>query len=281
MIPPASPVAAFRRLRRWLGVAVLLLAAAPALAADSESIACLLKDGRFEEAAERGERIGDALGLTLAAEALAYEARCNYRDDPKRQMVLFARAQHLAQRATELAPDSAEAWLQRARSHAWVLGLSRESLSTREKLDQVAKLDKTIGRAVMLDPNNAVARMMRGRIEVGKLAESRRALLGLFSALGDRELALSDLCAAIRLTEEDPVIPRSTLVYYTVAEGLWTLDEQRYARLAAKYLERSLAPCEGDAVCRCLQGPARRLLGEVRAAITDKTPPAEPLCGAP
>lgn len=269
----------FTRLARALLLFVLAaLAAQAAVATPLDEAEQLMLAGNFTEAARVAEAEGSPAGLALAAKALSYQARCTLGDDETAQRHLFERAFELSGRAVELDPQTAEGWLQHARSYARLLNYRKDSMSVNEALEVVDELDTMLNTANAAAGDRAEAPMARGRVEIGKLVESRQFTGGLISLFGDRELALSDACEAIRRADALPRGYERTLVFYTIADGLYSLDPDRYAGNALAYLRRALEPCD-DAVCQCLQKDAEQMLAEVRAQLDDPRPLARRICG--
>lgn len=270
-----------KALRRHLAGLLLVFAAAPVAAeVPLDEILARLRAGAFLEAAELGEADGSAAGLALAAKAHGYHARCTLEGRPDEQKPHFQRTYDLAVKAIELDPSEAEAWIQRARGYARLLRYDRAGMGLREAMKVVERLGGYLDRAVALAGDRAEPLMARGRVEVGKLVASRELFFGAFSAFGNRNRALGDLCAAIDRVEAGPAGREATLVYYTVAEGLWKLDPQSHAGLAAAYLDRALAPCDDDAICVCIQQDARALRRTIDAAHPGGLPPAQRVCPA-
>ncbi|MCW5698694.1 MAG: hypothetical protein KIT00_02515 [Rhodospirillales bacterium] len=239
----------------------------------------LMSEGRYSEVAATGQKIGTAHGLAVAAMALGNEARCNHRHDPARRQSLFQQVRDLAERSIAVDPKEVKGWRQLARARARLLEFRRYDISHTEAIEAVRSVVSALDQAKALEPDHPAAYLALGRVEIAKLVESRRAMFGLFSLMGDRELALAELCRAVRLAEdqESPVVKVG--VSLTVAESLWRLDGDRYRSDVLRFLDRALAPCNGDAVCACLQREASDYLVAVRAAKPDSNPEsADPFC---
>lgn len=264
-------------MRSTIAAGLFATAILPA-AADVTAARQRLQAGDYLEAAKLGEADGTAAGLALAAEAYADYARCPLDGDPAAQKPYFQRAYDLAGQATERNASDANAWLQRARSYARLLDYEKESMSIERALKEVDILDGYLNRANGLTTTDAVAPAMRGRVEIGKLVASREIFLGVVALFGDRDLAYRDLCTAVDRVERDPEHADRAYVYYSAAEGLWSLDRDKHAGLAAVYVDRALQPCGDDARCHCVQKEARNLKAEIQAAYGNGVPQALRIC---
>lgn len=265
-------------LMRSLIAAVLFAIAILPAGADVTAARQRLHAGDYLEAAKLGEADGTAAGLALAAEAYADYARCPLDGNPAAQKPYFQRAYDLAGQAIERDASNAEAWLLRARGYARLLDYEKKAMSIDRALKEVAILDGYLNRANSLTTSGAAAPAMRGRVEIGKLVASQQIFLGVVAVFGDRDLAYRDLCTAIDRVERDPEHADYTYVYYTAADGLWSLDSRKHAGLAAAYANRALEPCGDDARCRCVQKEARALKAEIQAVYSGGVPQARRIC---
>lgn len=138
-------------MRRWWTL-ICLLVFPLAAAQTADAVEALMNQGRFQEAAEAGSRLGSAEGLILAARSAAYYAGYQAPDSQKADW--FGRAETLARQAIRADGDNPEAFFELARAQ----GRLAQYRGILESLGLTQSIKETLDKTLKLSPKHAGAK---------------------------------------------------------------------------------------------------------------------------
>lgn len=210
-------------------VAVLVsLISVPALASSLEETQALYAEGQYDAAADMGEALGTAQGLTLATKALL--GKTNLLPRKKRSLDDIGRAIDMAERAFTLEPDNLDAHLQYAVS----LGIKGRLISKiRAQMTGLpGRAEEHLLIALEIEPNHAWANAFYAawHIEVTRKGGATLAKT-MYGATLDEGLEIYD--RALTLEPMNGVLP------YEYAQVLLASDYYRFKAKASELLALS------------------------------------------
>lgn len=184
--------------------------------------------GRYREAADLAETVGNAAGYALAAKSLAVEG--HYLAGDEQRPSLLQRAIHLAERAVRLAPEDPEAHFQLA--HA--VGRYTQSISPMKALREgyVGRSRAAIEAALRLDPDMVHSRVTLGSWHADVVAQAGR-FVARIAYGATQKAAIENYERALELA------PDSKIVQAEVARGLLALGRREH-RIRARELLSSV-----------------------------------------
>ena len=236
------PAAAWMAVTRIAGLATFIVGATGMTAepADADDVYAPVRaafaEGRYREAADLAETVGNATGYALAAESLAVEG--HYLAGDEQRPSLLQRAMHLAERAVRLAPEDPEAHFQLA--HA--VGRYAQSISPMKALRQgyAGRSRAAIEAALRLDPDMVHARVSLGSWHADVVARAGRFIAR--TAYGaTRKAAIENYERALELAPDDKI------VLAEVARGLLALDRREHRVRARELLSSAVGMPSEDA----------------------------------
>ena len=246
------PAAARVAVTRIAGLATFIVVATGMTAepADADNVyapaRAAFAEGRYREAADLAETVGNATGYALAAESLAVEGHYLAGDElagdelagDEQRPSLLQRAMHLAERAVRLAPEDPEAHFQLA--HA--MGRHAQSISPMKALREgyVGRSRAAIETALRLDPDMVHARLSLGSWHADMVARAGRFVAR--TAYGaTRKAAIENYERALELAPDDKIVQAE------VARGLLALGRREHRIQARELLSIVVGMPSGDA----------------------------------
>ena len=246
------PAAARVAVTRIAGLATFIVVATGMTAepADADNVyapaRAAFAEGRYREAADLAETVGNATGYALAAESLAVEGHYLAGDElagdelagDEQRPSLLQRAMHLAERAVRLAPEDPEAHFQLA--HA--MGCHAQSISPMKALREgyVGRSRAAIETALRLDPDMVHARLSLGSWHADMVARAGRFVAR--TAYGaTRKAAIENYERALELAPDDKIVQAE------VARGLLALGRREHRIQARELLSIVVGMPSGDA----------------------------------
>ena len=209
--------------------AVISLISTRLAGADSfEQALAAYSEGRFIEAAETAETLGDSSGYALATKSLVIHARYIAADPEKKQ--LLEQAIELARKSIESDPDNANAYLWLSRALGRHSNHISKAQATKENYPKQTR--GAIEHALRIDPQMSAAHISMGRWHTGIIDRIGR-LMGrtLFGAR--KKDALQHFDQAYALNQQ------SKANNLSLAIGLIELDQDKYSDRAHKLLKQA------------------------------------------
>ena len=221
-----------------LALLLVLLEASPVHAAGPQEA---LTAGRYGEAYHQSIGVDSAASQVLAATAASDEAVYG-NGNADQQLTWLRRARDAAQRATELDPSNAEAYVQLARAK----GEIARRAGVMASLNVVGELKSLFDKALSIDPNNADALV---GYALWNLQLTQHGVGWLFGADKSKVLPL--------LRQGIAAAPKQINLRVEYATALRTLGR---AKAADEQLKKALQLPASSAVDRAEQARARALL---------------------
>ena len=245
------------KVRRTIGNGALALfvslAGAGAVAGQSfEAAEAAYTEGRFLEAADLGEALGDSPGYALAANSLGIHGY--YVAPEAERPALYSRGTGLAQEAVRLDPESAFAYLQLGH----VLGREAQTLPRMQALRKgyAGKVRDALQNAVRLDPGLAQAHLSLA-IWHAEVVDAAGGLIARTAYGARRNTAREHFRLALELA------PNDKNVHLEYGNGLLLLDPRGNRDQARAMLSRAVELPSRDAYDRLVNEVAAARLAEL------------------